>query len=228
MRLDKYISDITVYSRSDVKKLLKERLVEVDGTIITDGGFKVDFNNQIKLNGEQLIYNEHEYLLLNKPAGYLSATFDNHQPTVMDLINENRKDLAIVGRLDKDTEGALMLTTDGELNHKLTSPKYHISKKYYVQVDKPLPDKAKEILEAPMDLGDFISEEAVFEKINDTECYLTIYEGKYHEVKRMFEKIGCTVTYLERKEFYFLTLKGLNRGEYRRLTAQEIEQMKKL
>lgn len=228
MRLDKYLADISHFTRSDVKKLIRSGRITIDGETVKSAEHKVDYGTKVYVDDEPYIYRENEYYLLNKPAGYICATSDNHQPVVMDLIDSPRKDLAIVGRLDKDTEGLLLITSDGELNHRLTSPKYHVEKVYYVKVDKPLVDEIKDLLEKPMDLGDFISEGGRYEKIDNESCYLTISEGKYHQVKRMFEKCGYEVTYLERRKLAFLTLKGVERGKNRELSEREIEKLKKL
>ncbi len=228
MRLDKYLADISHYTRSDVKKLIRDRLITINGETIKNADHKVEYGTEVYVDGEMYIYRENEYYLLNKPSGYISATHDSHQPVVMDLIDSPRSDLSIIGRLDKDTEGLLLITTDGELNHRLTSPRNHVEKVYYVEVDKPLEEEIKELLEQPMDLGDFTSQGGRYERISEQSCYLTISEGKYHQVKRMFGKCGYEVTYLERRKLAFLTLDGVNRGEYRELSDWEIDELKKL
>lgn len=227
MRLDKYLADMSIGTRSEVKELIRKGHVKVNDKVIKTSDYKVNQDDLIYLDDELIKYVEYEYIILNKPSGYLSATEDKYDKTVMELINSNRKDLSPVGRLDKDTEGLLLITNDGQLNHKLLDPKNHVSKKYYVEVDNLLVDNAKELLENPMDLGDFITKGGTFEKINDTSAYLTISEGKFHQVKRMFEKIGSNVTYLKRIEFKNLNLNGLEIGEYRYLTDKELEELKK-
>ena len=228
MRIDKFLADMNFGTRSQVKDLIKKKLVKVNGEIVRSSSLSVSEKDTVEVNGQTVSYVELEYYLLNKPAGYLSATEDRYDHVVMELVNSQRKDLYPVGRLDKDTEGLLIICNDGDLTHRLLSPKYHVNKKYYAELDKPLPDNAKELLEAPMDLGDFITKGSSFEKINDTSAYLTISEGKFHQVRRMFEKTGCTVTYLKRVSFAFLTLEGLETGQYRKLSEEEIEKLKSL
>lgn len=227
MRLDKYLADMSIGTRSEVKDLIRKGHIKVNDKIIKSSDYKVKDNDLVYLDNELIEYLEYEYIILNKPAGYLTATEDKYDKTVMELITSKRKDLVPVGRLDKDTEGLLLITNDGQLNHKLLDPKNHVSKKYYVEVDNKLVDNAKDLLEAPMDLGDFITKGGLFEKISDTSAYLTISEGKFHQVKRMFEKIGSNVTYLKRIEFKNLNLDGLDIGQFRYLTNNELEELKK-
>lgn len=228
MRLDKYLADMSIGTRSEVKELIRKCHVKVNDKVIKSSDYKVNQNDLVYLDNKLIKYCEYEYIILNKPSGYLSATEDKYDKTVMELICFNRKDLVPVGRLDKDTEGLLLITNDGQLNHKLLDPKNHVSKKYYVEVDNALVDNAKELLEAPMDLGDFITKGGLFKKINDTSAYLTISEGKFHQVKRMFEKIGSNVTYLKRVEFKNLNIDGLEIGEYRYLTEDELEELRNI
>ena len=227
MRLDKYLSDVTVYSRSQIKDLIREKRIKVDGAIVKDSGLKVD-GNIVMIDDTVIEYVEYEYYLLNKPQGYICALEDNRYPVVMELIQSVRKDLAVVGRLDLNTEGAILITNDGQLNHRLLSSKNHVDKKYYFQTDVSLPNNAKELLEKPMDLGDFITNGATFEQIAINEGYLTINQGKFHQVKRMLEKIGCTITYLQRVNFANLDLEGLMVGQYRPLTQEEIITLREL
>lgn len=227
MRLDKYLADMSIGTRSEVKELIRKGHIKVNDEVIKSSDYKVKDNDLVYIDNELIEYLEYEYIILNKPSGYLTATEDKYDKTVMELITSKRKDLVPVGRLDKDTEGLLLITNDGLLNHKLLDPKNHVSKKYYVEVDNPLVDNAKDLLENPMDLGDFTTKGGIFEKINDTSAYLTISEGKFHQVKRMFEKIGSNVTYLKRVEFKNLNLDGLDIGKYRYLTNNELEELKK-
>ena len=228
MRLDKYLADTSDNTRSEIKKLIKQGNVKVNGVVIKTSDDKVKENDVVYLNDEKINYQEFVYYILNKPATYLSATEDKYDKTIMDLLDIKRKDLVPVGRLDKDSEGLILLTNDGKLNHFLLSPKNHVSKKYYVEVDKKIPDNAKQLLENPMDLGDFITKPAIYEKIDDYKAYLTIHEGKFHQVKRMFEKIGTNVTYLKRVEFKNLKLDDLEIGKYRPLTNEELEGLKNI
>ena len=226
MRLDKYLSDMNVGTRSSVKEFIKKGHIKVNGIVVKKSDYKVDLNDEIVVNNNVVKYVEYEYIILNKPAGYLSATEDKKHETIMDIIKTNRKDLVPVGRLDKDTEGLILITNDGKLNHELLSPEKHVDKKYYVEVDNKIRDDAEDIFSKPIDLGDFITKPSKLEILDDTKAYLTISEGKFHQVKRMFKFIGCEVTYLKRVRFKNLTLEGLNIGEYRHLTDEEVFDLK--
>ena len=229
MRLDKFLADMSVGTRSEVKILIKKGLVKVNEEIIKKPETKVNENDIVMVNDEPVTYQTYEYYLLNKPAGYLTATYDPVQPVVMELIKANRKDLSPVGRLDKDTEGVLLITNDGTLAHHLITPKYHVPKKYYVEVDSDLPDNAQEIFSQPMQFKDFTADPVQsYEKIDKRKAYLTIGEGKYHQVKRMFKQIGCEVTYLRRISFAFLTADQLETGASRPLTKDEITELYRL
>lgn len=226
MRLDKFLADMSFGTRKEVKQLLKEKRVQINGKIITKADFKVSFEDEIYVDDELIEYVEYEYLILNKPQGYVCALEDRRYPVIMELIESIRKDLVPVGRLDVDTEGLILITNDGQLNHKLLSPKSHVDKTYYVEVDTVIPEDAVDIFAKPMDLDDFITQPAKLEIIDETSANLTICEGKFHQVKRMFEKVGCTVTYLRRDQFGPLTLSDLELGEFRDLTEEEIELLK--
>ncbi len=228
MRLDKYLADMKVGTRSSVKEIIKKGHIKVNGQIIKSSDYKVKIDDQVAIDDKPITYCEYEYIILNKPQGYLSATEDKYDKTIMELINSKRKDLVPVGRLDKDTEGLILLTNDGQLNHKLLDSKSHVDKKYYVEVDKKIVDNAKEIFSNPMDLGDFITKPAKLERIDNTHAYLTISEGKFHQVKRMFSNIGSEVIYLKRVTFKNLELGDLRLGEYRELTKEELEELKKI
>ncbi|MDY4796635.1 MAG: pseudouridine synthase [Floccifex porci] len=225
MRLDKFLADMQIGTRSEVKKLIQKGHVSINEQIVKKVDTKVDEETIVYVDGLRVDYVSYEYYLLNKPAGFLSATQDSHYPVVMELVPCIRKDVGIVGRLDKDTEGLLLLTNDGELNHRLLSSKNHVLKKYYVQVDTDIPDNAEDVFSKPIVFEEFTSLPAEFEYIDNRSAYLTICEGKYHQVKRMFEKIGCTVTYLKRVQFGSLTLDGLESGQYRTLTEGEIKDL---
>ena len=226
MRLDKYLANMKIGTRSQVKELIKKGHIKINDEIVKKSDYKVENNDVIKYDDKQVDYIEYEYIILNKPQGYLSATEDNYDKTIMELIDSKRKDLVPVGRLDKDSEGLILITNDGQLNHKLLDPKNHVNKKYYVEVDTKLVDNAKDLFKEPMDLGDFITKPAKFEKIDDYHAYLTISEGKFHQVKRMFSKIGSEVIYLKRISFKNLVLGDLKIGEYRYLTEEELEILK--
>lgn len=222
MRLDKYLADMSIGTRSQVKDIIKDKRITINDEIVKKADYQVKESDTVKLDGQIIEYVNYEYYILNKPSGFICATEDNHQRTIMELIKSKRKDLVPVGRLDKDTEGIILITNDGELNHRLLSSKYHIKKKYYVETDIDIKEDAKEIFSKPIQFDEFVSLPAEFERITKNSAYLTIIEGKYHQVKRMFKHIGCTVTYLKRVEFGTLTLKDLNVGEYRELSKNEI------
>ena len=181
----------------------------------------------MKLDDEIINYLEYEYYILNKPAGYISALEDNRYPVIIDLVNTRRKDVVPVGRLDLDTEGIILLTNDGQLNHRLLSAKYHVDKKYYVELESDIDESAIDTFARPLDLGDFITLPAKLEILDKRSAYLTISEGKYHQVKRMFEAIGNKVIYLRRDEFGPLKTGDLKLGEFRELTEEERKELLK-
>ena len=226
MRLDKYLADMKIGTRSEVKELIKKGHIKINDQVVKKTDYKVESIDIIKYDDQQVDYVEHEYIILNKPQGYLSASEDRYDKTIMELIVSKRKDLVPVGRLDKDTEGLILITNDGQLNHRLLDPKSHVDKKYYVEVDTKIIDNADKVFKEPMDLGDFIAKPAKFERIDDYHAYLTISEGKFHQVKRMFSKIGSEVIYLKRISFKNLELGELQIGEYRYLTDEELEILK--
>lgn len=228
MRLDKYLADMGLGTRKEVKALIKAKRVKLNGNIILKADINVSDSDEVEFDDQIINYIEYEYILLNKPAGYVCANEDKHYPTVFELIDSTRKDLFTVGRLDKDTEGLLLITNDGTLAHRLLSPKYHVDKLYFAKLDTPLPSNAKEILEKPMDLGDFITKGANFTQLSKDSANLLIHEGKFHQVKRMFEKVGCNVIYLRRDKFAFLNLDELEVSNYRHLTSQELGELKSL
>ena len=226
MRLDKYLADMKIGTRSSVKEIIKKGHIRVNEKIIKSSDYKINENDEVYLDNEKIEYVEYEYIILNKPQDYLSATEDKYDKTIMELIDSKRKDLVPVGRLDKDTEGLILITNDGQLNHKLLDPKNHVDKKYYVEVDTKIVDNAADIFKQPMDLGDFIAKPAKFERIDNYHAYLTISEGKFHQVKRMFSKIGSEVIYLKRISFKNLDLGDLPIGEFRYLTDEELETLR--
>lgn len=225
MRLDKMLAHLGYGTRKEVKELIRKGYVSVDGEIIKSDDTKVDENSEVIIFDEEVKYDKYIYLMLNKPDGYISATYDNKLPTVLDLIyGYESRNLFPVGRLDIDTYGLLILTNDGNLAHRLLSPKYHVDKKYYVKYDGVYNDNIPKIFEKGIPLDDFVCKPAKYENLKSGEAYITISEGKFHQVKRMMEYVGLTVTYLERIEFGPLKLdSNLKRGEFRRLTEEEIE-----
>lgn len=227
IRLDKYISDSSPLSRKDASKVIKRGDVSVNGAVISDIAFKVDKENDIvTLMGEKLSHKQNYYIMMNKPQGYLSATEDKYDKTVMDLLDNSLPKAKIfpAGRLDKDTEGFLFLTTDGILAHKVTGPKNHIPKKYFVKLDLPLKNDLIKAFKDGVTLENGeLCKSADLEITDEYNCYLTITEGKYHQVKRMFLMYGLTVTYLKRVQIGGLTLsEDLKSGEYRELTEDEV------
>ena len=227
MRIDKYLADMSCGSRKEVKELLKLGRVKVNDVIIKKNDYKVNENDIVKLDDEIINYLEYEYYILNKPAGYISALEDNRYPVIIDLVNTRRKDVVPVGRLDLDTEGIILLTNDGQLNHRLLSAKYHVDKKYYVELESDIDESAIDTFARPLDLGDFITLPAKLEILDKRSAYLTISEGKYHQVKRMFEAIGNKVIYLRRDEFGPLKPGDLKLGEFRELTEEERKELLK-
>lgn len=230
MRLDKYISDMVTSSRKKAKKLINKKRVKVNGEIILDEGYKVNEHNDIiMIDEKQIIYQQFHYYILNKPKGLVTSTLDEN-PTVMSLIHEYPKyNLAPVGRLDKDTEGLLLITDDGILSHLLTSPKHHVDKTYYVELLKDISISDIQKLEEGIILDDgYKTKEARVKMISPKTIELTIHEGKYHQVKRMLESVNNKVTYLKRISFGPLNLGNLELGTYRELTEKEVEILNKI
>ncbi|MDO5439586.1 MAG: pseudouridine synthase [Erysipelotrichaceae bacterium] len=227
MRLDKYLADMSLGTRSEVKDLIRKGKITVNEKTVKDASYQVKDSDIVACEGQEVSYVEYEYYLLNKPQGYICALEDKRYPVIMELITSRRKDLVPVGRLDLDTEGVILITNDGQLNHFLLSPKNHVPKTYYAETDAPIPETAVAEFEKGMDLGDFRSAPAQLKILEERKAELTIHEGKFHQVKRMFEKVGCTVTFLKRLRFGPLDLQGLSTGEFRSLSKEEIEVLKK-
>ena len=233
MRLDKYLCEAGRGTRTEVKKLIARGAVSVNGTIIKDAAAKVDeIRDEVCIDGEAVRYADYEYYMLNKPKGVISATRDKRDKNavcVTDLIQEKiRRDLFPVGRLDKDTEGLLIITNDGDMAHRLLSPKHHVDKTYYVELDgKVMPEGAGRIM-AGVDIGDDKpTMPCEINMLSDNSCFITICEGRYHEIKRMFKTEGRTVTYLKRISMGPISLDTeLEPGEYRTLSEREIELLK--
>jgi len=235
MRLDKYLADMGIGTRSEVKNLIRKGAVIINGTLCKKAEEKVSTDDTILINNTPVSYVTKEYFMLYKPAGVLSATSDKNCKTVIDLIEtKKRKDLFPVGRLDKDAEGLLLITNDGELAHRLLSPKKHVKKVYFARLDGIITEEKKKILENGIKLEEnFITLPASLTILSanreQSEVNITIYEGKFHQVKRMFEAIGLTVTYLKRLSMGNLVLdKELDRGAYRPLTEEELALLKEL
>ncbi len=227
LRLDKLLTEYGYGTRSQVKDLIRKEKVTVSGRDKPGPETAVSEEDRVFVNGEELVRSEYEYWLLYKPSGYLTAVTDRLRPVVMDLIPSKRKDLSPVGRLDLDTEGVLLVTNDGMLSHQLLSPAKHVEKTYYAELASDLPENAAQLFASPMVFSDFTAKPALsFEKITDRSARLTICEGKFHQVRRMFLKAGCEVVYLRRERFSFLTLSGLKPGEARLLTEEEIKKLR--
>ncbi|WP_221566460.1 pseudouridine synthase [Alkalihalobacillus sp. TS-13] len=231
MRIDKLLANMNYGSRKEVKKLLKNGLVKVNGEILKDGKSHVEPETDTISVGEEIVhYVKHIYVMMNKPNGVISATEDNHHKTVVDLLGE---EVALhqpfpVGRLDKDTEGLLILTNDGQLSHRLLAPKKHVPKTYYAKIDGTVSEDDRSLFKKGVELDDgYVTKPAELKiLISDTqsEIELTITEGKFHQVKRMFEAVGKKVTYLKRLQMGSLKLDpSLSSGQYRLLTTDEIK-----
>lgn len=230
MRLDRFLANSGYGTRKEVKKFIKQKRISVNDSFNVKDNQSIDpINDVICFDGEKIEYQEYYYFLLNKPKGYLSATEDYYQQTVLDLFPEYRHiDLFPVGRLDKDTTGLLIITNDGILAHDLISPKKHVDKVYIATLDKELDIKIKKEFENGIVLDDELTLPATLEKIGDNVAKVTIHQGKYHQVKRMFEYFGYKVVELDRIKFAFLTYDGLEIGEYRELSDEEVEKLKSL
>ena len=232
MRLDKFLCEMGVGTRSEVKTFLKKGQVTVNGEVFKKPETKIDENKDIVCYlGQALCYEAVQYFLLNKPAGCVTATRDNLSDTVMSFLPENRRDdLFPVGRLDKDTEGLLLITNDGQLAHELLSPKKHVDKTYFAVIDGEVREEHKQLFLEGLDIGDEeLTMPAKLEILKSgevSEIELTIQEGRFHQVKRMFEAIGTKVTYLKRISMGPLVLGDLKPGEVRILTDSELESLR--
>ena len=250
MRLDKFLCNMGIGTRSEIKKQIRSGNVTVGGVTVTDPGKHVTPDSAIAFHGEPVGYEEYVYYMLNKPIGIISASEDQWEDTVVDLITEQkRRNLFPVGRLDRDTEGLLIITNDGEMAHRLLSPRHHVDKKYFARVTGIVTDEDVEAFASGLVLADgleclpaelkvistsepdgkgrdeFTGTEVSDTEISDTE--VTIREGKFHQIKRMFLATGHEVIYLKRLSMGPLALDpDLEPGEYRRLTPDEITQLK--
>lgn len=236
MRLDKFLAHTTGQTRSDVKKLLKQKMVKVDDQIVTSANTHINPEQDvITLNGEELFYQKYVYLMMNKPRGYLSATKDGNDQTVMDLIDDyyRKFDLSIAGRLDKDTEGLVILTNDGNFLHNVITPRKKVYKKYTAKIEGEFtPEKAKKLCNGVVILdgknNEFMTAPARVNIIGDNEVEIEISEGKFHQVRRMFASVGCKVVFLKRLAIGGLELdEYLELGEYKELEASELDAITK-
>lgn len=233
MRLDKFLTEMGLGTRSEVKKILKTKQITVNGEIVTKPETKVEpENDQISYKGEPVTYCEYEYYLFYKSAGCVTATEDQLHKTVMDYLTDTvRSDLFPVGRLDIDTEGLLLITNDGALAHDLLSPAKHVEKTYYAVIDGVVTEKDVNSFENGVDIGEEKLTKPgklrILKSEPESEIELTITEGRFHQVKRMFEAVGKKVLYLKRISMGPLQLTDdLKPGEYRPLTEEEITALK--
>lgn len=234
LRIDKYLADMGLGTRSEIKNAVRKKQICVNGAEVRTPDIKVDTEKDtVTFKGSKIEYCEYEYFILNKPAGVLSATRDGKQKTVLDLIKEGRrKDLFPVGRLDKDTEGLLIITNDGAMAHELLSPSKHVDKTYYVRTDGILTPEHTDMFKKGVVIdenftampADLVIKAASYA---GSEALVTIKEGKYHQIKRMMEAAGSRVVYLKRISMGGLNLpENLKTGEYRRMTEEEINILK--
>lgn len=241
MRLDKLLAHTGFGTRKEVKKIIKDKYITVNDEVATNAGLKVDPEvDDVRVGGTQIFYEEFVYYMLNKPAGVISATEDFMHETVLDLLDPSDlvQEPHPVGRLDIDTEGLLILTNDGQLTHQLTSPKKEVDKEYYAEIDGIVTeedivkfengllleddDEPFTTLPAKLEIREIIEED------NASVIHVTVHEGKFHQVKRMFRAVGKEVTYLKRVRMKELQLdENLPLGEYRRLTDEELVILKK-
>ncbi len=233
MRLDKFISTTTTLSRAEAKKIIKKGIL-INDILVKSPDYKVDeINDQVIVNGNRLFYQKYVYIMMNKPQNVISATEDAIDKTVVDLLEEKDRIYKVfpVGRLDKDTEGLMLLTNDGDLAHKLISPKKDVEKKYYVEVSGELKEEHLELVKEGLVIDEgYKCKNARLEILESSEtnsiANIYITEGKFHQVKRMMKALGTTVTYLKRLSIGTLELdKNLKLGEYRYLTDKEIKNL---
>ena len=228
IRLDKYLSDATAYSRRDVRNLVKRKAISVNGIPAKCADMKINESGDVVcVDGKTVQYRQFIYLMLNKPQGFLSATEDNRDPVVVDLLPEEFKHFSPfpVGRLDKDTEGLLLLTNDGQFDHELMSPRKNLYKRYYAELDIPASVEDIELFASGMVFKEFTAKPARLEidAGDPRKVYVEIAEGKYHQVKRMCERVGKNVVFLKRVAIGNLKLdETLECGKVRELSSEEL------
>lgn len=234
MRLDKFLSGMGAGTRTEIKKAVKAGLVTVDGAVAKDPGMHVGEDSAVTYRGDPVVYEEFVYYMMNKPAGVISASDDSREETVVDLIDEQkRKDLFLAGRLDRDTEGLLLITNDGALAHRLLSPKHHVDKRYYAEVSGTVTEDDVQAFADGLVLPDGLeclpAKLEILRAAATSEIEVVIQEGKFHQIKRMFAARGMEVLYLKRLTMGPLILDdSLEPGEYRRLTNEELQALKSL
>lgn len=231
IRLDKFLCEMEIGTRSQVKDMVKKGMVSVNGEVVKKADYKFDETAAtVSVNGKELSYQKYYYYMLNKPQGVVSATTDNHDKTVLNILKDAPgKDLFPVGRLDKDTEGLLLITNDGELSHNLLSPKKHVDKTYLVETKENITEEMVLQLREGVDIGEEkLTLPAKVNVLEDKKLELTIMEGKFHQVKRMLKAVDNEVIYLKRLSMGSLSLdEKLALGEYRCLTEEEILELKR-
>lgn len=228
MRLDKYLSAYAGMTRKEARQAVHRGVVAVDGIVVKSESMKVEAGRSVTLNGETVQAEEFVYYMMNKPAGVITATKDTHDKTVLDLVPEIRRAVFPMGRLDKDTEGLLILTDDGALSHRLLSPKFHVEKVYEVEYEGELAETAVDAFARGLDIGERrLTKPASLLLVTPGRAELTLSEGKFHQVKRMFAVSGACVTGLRRIAFAGITLdEALAPGDCRRLTEAEVEHLR--
>ncbi len=233
IRLDKYLADMGIGSRSEVKAFIRKGAVTVNENVVRSPDCKIaPESDEVCYNHKRVNYLKYEYYMFHKPSGCVSATVDQRHKTVLDYIDTRRKDLFPVGRLDCDTEGLLPITNDGELAHALLSPRRHVKKTYYARVRGVVTDADVEAFLRGLDIGDekaaLPAELTVLSSGDISEITVTLTEGRYHQVKRMFEAVGKDVVYLKRISMGGVCLdEALRPGSYRRLTEEELAKLRK-
>ncbi|MCC8075404.1 MAG: 16S rRNA pseudouridine(516) synthase [Clostridiales bacterium] len=231
LRLDKLLADTGLWSRKEARDLIRRGQVTVDGAVVKQPEAKVDpAQSSLTAAGQPVVWQKYTYIMMNKPGGVLTATEDRRQPTVLDLLPQElrRKQLRPVGRLDKDTEGLLLLTDDGALAHRLLAPKSHVDKVYYAETEGTVDEDDVAAFAAGMTLGDgLVCQSAGLERLGPDRCLVTLREGKFHQVKRMLAARGKPVQYLKRLSMGALTLdEALEPGAWRPLTEEETRKVK--
>ena len=233
MRLDKYLADMGLGTRSEIKKAVRSGRVSVDSRTVTDPGAKVGPEDEVLFDGKAVTYEPYVYYMLHKPAGVISASEDRRERTCVDLIDETRRrDLFPVGRLDRDTEGLLLITNDGDLCHRLLTPSRHVDKVYFARVSGRVTGEDvrgfADGLQVDADFRAMPAQLRILRSDSVSEVEVVIREGKFHQIKRMFRAVGKEVLYLKRLSMGSLTLDpALEAGAWRRLTADELAELRK-
>ena len=225
MRLDKFLVECGIGSRKEVKELIDSGNIVINGVIEKRNNRVInEKTDAVEYGNQKLVYKEFRYYILNKKQGYITAVEDSRDKTVMELLPDwvIKKDLFPVGRLDKDTEGLLLFTNDGKLAHELVSPKKHVDKIYHVELTDDITSEGVKLLEAGVDIGGYITKEAVVKVINSKLIHLNIQEGKFHQVKKMLHAIGNEVLFLRRISFGKLMLGDLPLGEVIEISLEDI------